>query len=107
MNELLLGELSVFILREELLKYLSDILLSDVFTLEEQEYMVKVSGRELIDLELSYIRECLGESLLDGGILLNNGLAHVSQDKIFVAHLKCLGFNVEAELVSVDSCDYR
>lgn len=107
MNELLQRELTVFILSEELLQYLSDVLLSDVFTFKEQEDMEKFPGRELIDLKLSDIRECLGESLLDGGILLNNGLAHVSQDKIFVAHLKCLGFNVEAELVSVDSSDYR
>ena len=67
--------------------------------------MEKVPGRELVDLELSDLRKRLRESLLDGRILLNNGRAHVSEDKIFVAHLKCLGFNVEAELVSVNSSD--
>ena len=106
-NEFLQRELAVFILREELLEYLSDVLLSDVFAFKEQEDMEKVPGRELVDLELSDLRERLRESLLDGRILLNNGLAHVSEDKIFVTHLKCLGFNVEAELVSVDSCDSR
>ena len=67
--------------------------------------MEKVPGRELVDLELSDLRKRLRESLLDGRILLYDGLAHVSEDKIFVAHLKCLGFNVEAELVSVNSSD--
>ena len=67
--------------------------------------MEKVPGRQLVDLELCDLRKRLRESLLDGRILLNNSLAHVSEDKILVAHLKCLGFNVEAELVSVNSCD--
>lgn len=44
MNEFLHGELAIFILREELLKYLSHAILSYVFALKEQKHMVEVPG---------------------------------------------------------------
>lgn len=62
MNEFLHGELAIFILREELLKYLSHAILSDVFALKEQKHMIEVPGGELVDLELYKFRERLGKS---------------------------------------------
>jgi len=61
-NEFLHGELSIFILREELLQYLSHALLGDVFAFKEQKHMVEVPGGELVDLELDEFRECLCKS---------------------------------------------
>ena len=61
-DKFLKRELSVFILREELLKYLPDIVLTDVFAFKEQKDMEEVPGGELVDLELSDFRERLCES---------------------------------------------
>ena len=65
--------------------------------------MEEVSGRDLVDLELNDFWKRLCKCYLNGCVLLYDSLAQFPKNQIFVTHLKCLRFNVEAELVGVDS----